>query len=325
LNFVSISVAAGVVCLVVHGGPSCDTSSFRYTGTKNLMFGLLLAATALAPPPTLLPDSFHLLRLGSVRAEGWLLTQLKQQATTLSGHLNLFWPDVNESVWIGGTYDHSGAGHERGPYWLNGIVPLSALLNSSGVVAPTPNVHTQMEQWIHYILAHQNKTTGWLGPDDGFGGPGNAYWSAWNVVHSLLQYADAKQGQPIAATVYAAVLAHVKEATRRQKKEPFTSWTQNRWQDWVYLVHWLWDVAPQGHEQVLHDAAALTFAQRWDWAKYYKLVTDPSFPHSLPDTAVPAWTMYDHGVNNAQGTKCARRVDLTCLVARSSPWCGGRL
>jgi hypothetical protein len=32
-----------------------------------------------------------------------------------AGHLDLFWHDVNQSVWIGGTDDKSGAGHERGP------------------------------------------------------------------------------------------------------------------------------------------------------------------------------------------------------------------
>lgn len=40
-------------------------------------------------------------------------------------------------------------------------------------------------------MDHQN-ATGWLGPDDGFGGRGNTYWTGWNVAASLLQYADAK-------------------------------------------------------------------------------------------------------------------------------------
>ena len=87
-----------------------------------------------------------------------------------------------QSVWIGGTHDHSGAGHERGPYWLNGVVPLSAILNASGVKSPPgadPDVTAQMERWVHYILAHQNKSTGWLGPDDGLGGRGNTWARPW--------------------------------------------------------------------------------------------------------------------------------------------------
>ena len=67
-------------------------------------------------------------------------------------------------------------------------------------------------------------------------------------MQSLLQYADAHEGEPIADVCYAAVLAHVKEAYRRQQTATFTSWSQNRWQDWVLLLHWLWDKAPQGQE-----------------------------------------------------------------------------
>jgi hypothetical protein len=270
---------------------------------------------------SLVPLAYKPLRLGTVGAQGWLLGQLKQQAKTLSGHLDLFWLDVNESIWIGGVHDRSGAGHERGPYWLNGIVPLSALLNKSGVSSIEPNIHSQMTKWITYILEHQNKTTGWLGPDDGFGGGGNTYWcghsnrirfpppashipsravligrSAWNVVHSLLQFADAHADEPLAATCYAAVLAHVKEAYRRQQAAPLSSWSQNRWQDWVYLLHWLLDAAPQGHEEMLLAAASLSFEQRWHWEQYYRLnASQTPTGHTLPNISVPSWTMYDHG------------------------------
>ena len=298
-----------------------------------------LLVTITTAPPVLVPLAYEPLKLGTVSASGWLLIQLKQQAATLSGHLDLFWPDVQQSIWTGGTHDHTGAGHERGPYWLNGIVPLSAMLNASGVKTfglNAPNVHAQMEKWVWYILAHQNKTTGWLGPDDGLGGRGNTYWSAWNVVHALLQYADAHAGEATADVVHAAILAHVKEAYRRQQAVPMTSWSKTRWQDWVLLLHWLWDTAPQGHEAMLRDAGELTWHQRWDWAKYYRLDSNDAgeasaevaregeasaegdssvaegaraprapFVHTLPDRAVPAWTMYDHGVNNAQGTKWA--------------------
>ena len=80
-------------------------------------FMSVLASLALyAPPPTLSPLLYKPLPLGSYRASGWLLGQLTQQANTLSGHLNLFWADVQDSVWVGGKSDKSGAGHERGPY-----------------------------------------------------------------------------------------------------------------------------------------------------------------------------------------------------------------
>ena len=194
-----------------------------------------------------MPLQYKPLPLGKITPRGWLREQLVTMANGLSGHLDLFWEDVKDSVWVGGKHDHSGAGHERGPYWLNGVVPLSAYLNATGDStsgALNVDLNEQVNRWVTTILDAQ-LPSGWLGPDDGFGGKGNTYWSAWNIVHSLLQYADAHEGEPIGDACYAAVLAHVKEAYRRQQATPFTAWSQNRWQDWVFLVQWLWDKAPQ--------------------------------------------------------------------------------
>ena len=54
-------------------------------------------------------------QLGTTEPTGWLRTQLVLTANGQAGHLELFWDDVMDSVWIGGVHDHSGAGHERGP------------------------------------------------------------------------------------------------------------------------------------------------------------------------------------------------------------------
>eukprot|EP00966_Prymnesium_polylepis_P196757 4559219-Prymnesium_polylepis.1 len=130
----------------------------------------------------LLPLQYTPLPLGSITARGWLRDQLVTMANGLSGHLDLFWDDVHDSVWIGGTHDHSGAGHERGPYWLNGMVPLSAMLNATGDATDGSlrvDINEQVNRWILKILAAQ-LPSGWLGPDDGFGGKGNTYWNGWN-------------------------------------------------------------------------------------------------------------------------------------------------
>jgi hypothetical protein len=67
---------------------------------------------------------------------GWLLRQLVLQAEGLGGHLAHFWPDVMDSVWVGGSAD--GGLHERAPYWLNGIVPLAFLLRNGGITQLGP-------------------------------------------------------------------------------------------------------------------------------------------------------------------------------------------
>ena len=318
----------------------------------------------------LLPLQYQPLPLGTVIPRGWLRDQLVTMANGLSGHLELFWDDVHDSVWIGGTHDHSGAGHERGPYWLNGMVPLSAMLNATGDATDGSlkvDINEQVNRWVTKILDAQ-LPSGWLGPDDGFGGKGNTYWNGWNVAASLLQYADAQAAAgraEVAARCNSAVLRYVTEVHKRMLATPMTSWSQNRWQvrvtptltatgghgfafacacsrsrvrscvrvrvrvrvrgtrardrrggrwqDWAYIVHWLSDQAPQGQEQLLWDAAELTRDQSWDWDSYYArtgvgavgaLAGKPMPKFAVKN--VPGWTMYDHGVNNAMGTKsCA--------------------
>jgi hypothetical protein len=262
----------------------------------------------------LLPLKFTNFPLGSVKPAGWLQTQLVLVTNGLSGHLELFWDDISDSVWIGGHHDHSGAGHERGPYWLNGVVPLSAHLNASGdTKSTTLNVDLagQVNRWVYYILDHQN-ATGWLGPDDGFGGKGNDYWTGWNIAAALLQFADARASSDpiISARCNKAVLDYITCVHTRMLKVPFATWSQNRWQDWAYIIHWLLDQSPQGQEQLLWDAAELTQQQSWDWDAYYEQTgvgstgafVGKSMP-KFPAENVGSWNMYDHGVNNAMGTK----------------------
>jgi len=57
----------------------------------------------------LLPLEYKTLPLGKVTVGGWLRQQLLLTANGQAGHLELFWDDVMDSVWIGGHADHSGA------------------------------------------------------------------------------------------------------------------------------------------------------------------------------------------------------------------------
>ena len=57
----------------------------------------LSSAMPHSPPPTLAPQAFVPLPVGSITPEGWLLEQLKLQAAGLSGHLAMFYPSIADS------------------------------------------------------------------------------------------------------------------------------------------------------------------------------------------------------------------------------------
>ena len=92
------------------------------------------------PMSKLVDNTFKPLPLTSLRPAGWLLHQLQLQANGLAGHLDEFWPDVAQSGWIGG----SGEGWERGPYWLDGLVPLAFLLDDARLKA-------KVQRWTRAI------------------------------------------------------------------------------------------------------------------------------------------------------------------------------
>src|SRR5262252_605233 len=109
---------------------------------------------------------FYLLPLTSIRPKGWLRRQLQIQADGLTGHLDEFWPDVGpNSAWLGG----SGEGWERGPYYLDGLVPLAYLLDDPRLIA-------KVRPWMEWTLTHQR-------PDGSIGPEKNTDW--WPIMIML--------------------------------------------------------------------------------------------------------------------------------------------
>ena len=86
----------------------------------------------------LAPNAFSFLPLTSIRPAGWLEDQLRIQANGLSGHLDETWDDVGpNSGWLGGT----GESWERGPYYLDGLVPLAYLLDDPAPQSKSAALH----------------------------------------------------------------------------------------------------------------------------------------------------------------------------------------
>jgi uncharacterized protein len=103
-------------------------------------------------PAPLKQNAYIMLPLGSVKPAGWLKSQLEAQASGLTGNLDDFWPDLKNSMWKGGT----GDAWERGPYYLDGLIPLAYLLDNE-------KLKEKVKSWIEPILA-SSRDSGWYGP-----------------------------------------------------------------------------------------------------------------------------------------------------------------
>src|SRR5262245_37464324 len=102
----------------------------------------------------LYPKAFHELPLGAVQPRGWLRQQLERMRDGLTGSLDERYSVVvgTRNGWLGG----DGDGWERGPYWLDGLVPLAYILKDERLAAKT-------KPWIEWTLAHQ-EPSGYIGP-----------------------------------------------------------------------------------------------------------------------------------------------------------------
>jgi len=235
-----------------------------------------LASTPLAPLP-----------LGQVHPGGWLLRQLEIQARGLSGHLDEFWPDVAESAWIGGDRD----GWERGPYWLDGLVPLAFLLNDGRLVA-------KAERWVNAILDRQHDD-GWLGSTNdvritGRGRVDLAHdydpWPRFVVLKALTQYHEAT-GDP---RIIPAMLRFLRRLAAVVDERPLRSWGRYRWADLVVSILWLHE---RTGEPWLPGLAATIRDQGFDWPRHWETFSIRG--RCLPEER----DLSTHVVNNAMGLK----------------------
>ena len=233
----------------------------------------------------LAPSAFYPLPLGSIRPVGWLLSQLKIQANGLSGRLDETWPDVGpNSGWLGGT----GEAWERGPYFLDGLIPLAYLLDDARLKA-------KAQKFIDWTLNNQAEN-GMIGPranDD--------WWPRMVMLKALTQYHEVTGDARVIPVMQKYLEYQLSQLPTRKLRD----WGKFRWQDEALSVIWLYNRT--GNVKLL-DLLKQLREQGYDWVGSFadfrfKEKTTLARLKELEADLRGDISLATHGVNNGQAIK----------------------
>ena len=210
----------------------------------------------------LLESRYMELPLGDIKAEGWLQLQLEAQRTGLTGHLDEYYPNVvgKRNAWLGG----DGDAWERGPYWIDGLLPLAYILNDQALI-------DKANVWVEAILGSQ-KEDGYFGPDTDRGPePGlqrdnsHDWWPKMVALKIIKQHYMATQDP--------RVIPFLDKYFRYQLKmlpeyplDNWTFWGAQRGGDNLEIVHWFYNLTG---EEYLLDLGKLIHEQSTPWTEYF--------------------------------------------------------
>lgn len=244
----------------------------------------------------LAPNAMYLLPLTSIKPKGWLRQQLQIQADGMTGHLDEFWPDVGpDSGWLGGT----GEPWERGPYYLDGLLPLAYLLDDAKLIA-------KAKKWVDWTLDHQ-QPNGAIGPL----APANAdakvranyddWWPKMVMLKVLTQYHEATGDARVIPVMTRYFKHHLAESTNR----PLRDWGRQRWADELLSVLWLYN---RTGDEKLFDLAKVLGAQGRDWKAHFAdfkftQKIDAALFKQYQNEGLSEFALGIHGVNNAMAMK----------------------
>lgn len=212
-----------------------------------------------------------------IKPSGWLKEQLNIQAEGLNGNLDLIWPDVKESAWIGGTRE----GWERVPYWLDGFIPLAYLLEDEEKI-------TRAKKYIDAIIKFQ-KEDGWIAPCADNERGNYDTWAVLLILKVLTVYADCSGDERIENVVKHCL----KNLYNHLNSNTLRNWGAARWGEGLIAIYWLYD---KTHEKWLLDFAKKLRLQGFTPQNWLSFIKDSAEEKG-------GWDLYSHVVNIAMMLK----------------------
>ena len=205
---------------------------------------------------------YALLPPGDIKADGWLGEQLSRQARGATGHLDELYPEVvgENNAWLGG----DGDTWERGPYWIDGLLPLAYILDDEYLKA-------KAGKWVEAMLDSAT-------PEGYFGnavdhpyieglqrGKSHDWWPKMVALKILQQYYDASS-DPRVLRVLDGYFRYQLKTLPRQPLGHWSFWAEWRAADNLGVIYWLYNITG---EQYLLDLAELIHSQAVDFTSMF--------------------------------------------------------
>lgn len=237
-----------------------------------------------APKPGLIATPYQELPLGAIKPEGWLREMLLRQKTGATGSMDKQYPLVmgSRNGWLGGDGDQ----WERGPYWIDGLLPLAYILKDKELIE-------KVKPWVEWSIKSQT-ADGYFGPSKDYPGEtgvqrDNArdWWPKMVMLKILKQYYMATGDK----RVITLMTNYFKYQLRELPSKPldhWTYWARFRGGDNLAVVYWLYN---KTGDQFLLELGDLLHKQTFDFTDAFSNTDFLSKMGSI------------HTVNLAQGMK----------------------
>ena len=202
------------------------------------------------------------LPIGTIHPQGWIKDQLERMAQGMTGNLDGLYPNVMgpRNGWLGG----DGDVWERGPYWIDGLLPLAYLLNDQ-------KLKDKVKPWIEWTLKSQ-QNDGYFGPSaDLTPEPGlqrtNArdWWPKMVVLKYMQQYYEAT-GDARVIPFMTHYFEYQLKMLPRMPLNHWTDWGQERGGDNLMVVYWLYNITG---DKFLLDLGEILAEQTTNWTNIF--------------------------------------------------------
>ncbi|RZK77434.1 MAG: DUF1080 domain-containing protein [Pedobacter sp.] len=194
-------------------------------------------------------DVYVQLPLGSIKAKGWLLTQLEMQKDGFTGHAEELYPGKDDlgkdADWLGG----AGNSWEKAPYYLKGLIALAYTLDDA-------SLKDNAKKWIEYTLQHQQ--------ENGLFGPVKMkdWWPRMPMMYALQSYYEATND----SRVVPFLSKYLKYELANLDQDPLREWGKSRAADNIEIALWVYN---KTGEKFLLDLAEKLKRQSYPWIDIY--------------------------------------------------------